>query len=76
VVVATFHTKPTSRRAVVTVVDGSVTVDDSNLAPHTMATAAVPVMEIHSFWPLTGVPVRFVVNDVMERVWPVITIMS
>jgi hypothetical protein len=47
--VAAFHMKPTSRRVVVTVVVGSVDVDDSNDAPHVIATAVVPVIAIQSF---------------------------
>ena len=50
--------------------------DDSNLAPQVIAIAVVPVIEIHNFCPLTGVPVKFVVNDVMATDWPVMTIMS
>jgi len=76
VVDATFHIKPTSRRFVVTVVVGSVTVDDENLPPQVIAIAVVPVIEIQSFCPLTGVPLKFVVNDVIATDWPVITIMS
>ena len=41
-----------------------------------MGIAVVPVIETHSFWPFTGVPVKFVVNDVIVTVWPVITIIS
>ena len=63
--VATLHTKPTSRRLVETVDVGRVTVDDEKDAPHVIAMAVVPVIAIQSFWPLTGVPVRFVVNEVM-----------
>jgi hypothetical protein len=74
--VATFHTKPTSRRFVVTVVVGRVIVDDEKDAPHVIAIAPVPVIEIQSFWPLTGVPVRFVVNEVIATDWPVMTIIS
>ena len=46
--VATFHTKPTSNRAVVTVVVGSATVLASNEAPQVIALAAVPVIAIHN----------------------------
>ena len=68
---ATFHTKPTSRRAVVTVVVGNATVEASNLAPQVNAIAVVPVIEIQSFWPFEGVPVKLVVNDVIAVDWPV-----
>lgn len=74
--VATFHTNPTSNRLVDTVVVGSATVDASNEAPHVIAIAVVPVTEIHSFWPFVGVPVKFVVNDVIATDWLVITIIS
>jgi hypothetical protein len=47
--VATFQTKPTSRRVVVTVVVGKAVVDASNDAPHVMPTDAVPVIETQSF---------------------------
>ena len=57
-----------SRRFVDTVVDGRVTVEDSYPVPHVIARAAVPVIAIHNFWPLVGVPDRFVVNDVMSTV--------
>ena len=49
VVVATFQTNPTSSLLVVTVVDGSVTVDEEKDAPQVIAIAPVPVIEIHSF---------------------------
>ena len=65
VVVAAFQTNPISRRFVVTVVEGKVTVEDSNDAPQVIAIAVVPVIAIQSFCPLTGVPVKFVVNDVI-----------
>lgn len=45
---AAFHTSPTSSRFVLTVVEGSVTVDDSNEDPQVIALAAVPVMAIQS----------------------------
>jgi hypothetical protein len=63
--VATFQTNPTSRRLVVTVVVGNATVDASKDPPHVIAIAPVPVMEIHSFWPFTGVPDKLVENEVM-----------
>ena len=44
-----FHTKPTSSLAVVTVVVGKATVEDSKLAPQVIARAAVPVIAIQSF---------------------------
>ena len=75
-VVATFQTNPTSSRAVVTVVVGKATVEAENDAPQVMAMAPVPVIAIHSFWPLVGVPVRLVVNEVIATDCPVITIMS
>lgn len=55
-----FQTKPTSKRAVPTVVVGNVTVDDSNEVPQVIPTAAVPVMEIHNFCPFVGDPDKFV----------------
>jgi len=61
---------------VVTVVVGRATVDASNEAPHVIATAAVPVIDTHNFWPFTGVPVRLVVKDVIAAVWPVMTTIS
>jgi hypothetical protein len=76
VVEATFHTKPTSRRVVVTVVVGNAIVDAVNFAPQVIAIAVVPVIEIQSFCPLTGVPLRFVVKDVIATDWAVITIIS
>lgn len=63
-VVATFQMKPTSRRVVPDVVVGSATVPEaSNFAPHVIAREAVPVMEMMSFCPSVGLPVRFVVNE-------------
>ena len=56
---------------------GRVTVDDSKEAPH--VTVGVPdaaVNEIQSFCPVVGVPVRFVVMDVILAVWPVMISMS
>lgn len=49
VVVATFHTKPTSSLSVVTVVVGRAIVEAENEAPQVIAIAPVPVIEIHSF---------------------------
>lgn len=43
-VVAVFHTNPTSKRFVDTVVVGKVAVDDSKEAPHVIALAAVPTI--------------------------------
>ena len=74
--VAASQTNPTSSRLVDTVVVGSGTVDASKLVPHAIVTAPVPVMAIHSFCPLFGVPVRLVVNEVIFAYWPVMTIMS
>jgi hypothetical protein len=74
--VARLYTKPTSKRAVPVVVVGNAMVDASNNAPHVIAIEVVPVIEIHSFCPLTGVPVRLVVNDVIATVCPVITSIS
>jgi hypothetical protein len=65
VVVATFQTNPTSSLLVDTVVVGKVTVDEEKDEPHVIAIAPVPVIEIHSFCPLTGVPVKFVEKLVM-----------
>ena len=48
-----------------TVVVGNATVDASKDPPHVIAIAPVPVMEIHSFWPFTGVPDKLVENEVM-----------
>ena len=45
--VTEFQTKPTSSRAVVTVVVGKAIVLASNDAPQVIALAAVPVMAIH-----------------------------
>jgi hypothetical protein len=59
-----------------TVVVGSEIVDASKEAPQVIAIAVVPVIEIQSFCPLTGVPVKFVVKLVMATDCPVITIMS
>jgi hypothetical protein len=65
--VATFQTKPISKRAVVTVVVGNVTVDDSKFEElNVNPTAAVPVIDNHNFCPLVGVPV--VVMDVIVAV--------
>ena len=66
--VAEFHTKPTSRRLVVTVVVGSATVEASKLAPQVIALAAVPVMAIQRVCPSVGVPDKFVVNEVISTV--------
>lgn len=66
--VSVFQKNPTSRRAVVTVVVGSVTVEDSNDVPHVIATAVVPVIDILSVSPSTGVPERPIVNEVMPVV--------
>jgi hypothetical protein len=60
--------KPISSRAVVTVVVGRAIVDDSKDVPHVRATAAVPVTEILSTSPSTGVPERLEVNDVIAAV--------
>ena len=73
---ATFQTKPTSSLAVVTVVVGSGIVDASKDVPQPIAIAPVPVIEIHNFCPLVGVPVKFVVNEEIVTLWPVMTIMS
>lgn len=57
---------PTSRRVLITVVVGSATVDASNEAPHVIARAVpLSVMSILSMSPSTGVPVRFVVIEVI-----------
>jgi hypothetical protein len=44
--VAAFHTKPTSNLSVDTVVVGKAAVDASNDAPQVIALAAVPTLEI------------------------------
>jgi hypothetical protein len=63
--VAVFQKKPTSRRAEATVVVGSATVEASKEEPHVSASAdPLSVIEIRSVSPSTGVPVRFVVNEV------------
>lgn len=61
-----------SSRVVPLVVVGSVKSEDSNEAPHVMATEAVPVTEMRNVSPSTGVPVRFVVNEVIAAVCEVI----
>jgi hypothetical protein len=62
--VATFQTKPISKRLVPTVVVGNVTVDDSKFEELKVnPTSADPVIESHNFCPLVGVPV--VVMDVI-----------
>ena len=66
--VSVFQKNPTSKRLVETVVVGSVTVDDSKEAPHVRAIAVVPVIDTLKVSPSTGVPVRFVVNDVIAAV--------
>ena len=63
--VAAFQTNPMSILVVPDVVVGSVMEDDSNEVPHVIAFVAVGMMYIHSFWPSVGVPVRFVVNEVI-----------
>jgi hypothetical protein len=74
--VATFQTKPTSKRLVETVVVGNATVDDSKFEELSVKLiAVVPVIESHNFCPLVGVP--DVVIDVIGVVdCPVITTMS
>ena len=65
---AWFHTKPTSLRVVVMPV-GRVAVEDSNEAPQVIVGDPEPaVNDIQSFWPVVGVPVRFVVIEVMFAV--------
>ena len=57
-----------SRRVVETVVVGRATAPASNEVPNVRPTAPVPVTEIRSLSPSTGVPVRFVVNEVIAAV--------
>lgn len=64
-----FHTKPTSRRVVDTVVVGNATVLDSNDDPQVMATALVPVIETRNKSPSTGEPLSPDVNEVIAVVW-------
>jgi hypothetical protein len=64
--VATFHTKPTSRRIPDKVFTGKNTVDDSKDAPQVMLIRSVDVIEIHNFCPLVGVPDKLVVNEVIS----------
>jgi hypothetical protein len=48
------------------VVVGRATVEASNEAPHVIALAAVPVIEIINFCPSVGVPDKLVVNEVIS----------
>jgi len=64
--VTEFQIKPTSSLVVVTVVVGNATEPFSNDAPHVIARAAVPVIAIHNFCASVGVPLRFVVIDVIS----------
>lgn len=57
--------KPTTRVLVVVVVVGNATSPEANFAPHVMARAAVPVTRMVSVSPSLGVPVRFVVKEVI-----------
>ena len=64
--VAEFHANITSSRVLITVVVGNATVDASKLAPHVIALAVpLSVIEIQRTSPIAGVPLRFVVNDVI-----------
>jgi hypothetical protein len=64
--VAAFHIKPTSNLFVLTVVVGNAIVEASKEAPQVIALAAVPVIEIQSFCASVGVPLKFVVNEVIS----------
>jgi hypothetical protein len=70
--VAEFQKKPISNLVVPDVVVGNATVEASKDAPNVNATEAVPVTDIRKVSPSTGVPVRFVVNDVIAAVCAVI----
>lgn len=70
-VVAVFQTKPISL-LVVDMPVGSVTAELSNFAPQvTVGVPLAAVNEIQSFWPFTGVPLKFVVIEVMLTLCPV-----
>ena len=62
-----FQTKPTSSRVLMTVVVGKATFPlASKLAPHVIARAVpLSVNAMRNMSPATGVPVRFVVIDVI-----------
>src|ERR1039457_7138288 len=63
--VSVFQMNPISRRVAATVVVGRAIVPASNDAPKVSATAPDPITDMRSVSPSTGVPVRFVVNDVI-----------
>lgn len=64
--VVAFHEKYVSSRFVETVVVGKAIVLASNLLPQVIALAAVPVIIICKTSSALGVPVRFVVKDVIS----------
>lgn len=66
--VSVFQKNPTSKRVVEEVVVGRVTVLLSKELPHVKAIDVVPVIEIRSVSPSTGVPVKLVVNEVIAAV--------
>ena len=65
--VAVFHTKYQSD-LVVEIVVGNATVDASNLLPNVTVCEPVAVTIICKIWSSVGVPLKFVVKDVISTV--------